>query len=84
MREVGAPAECQGLVEPRPGLASGLCRKGQKCPARASGATTGAAAACIACAWLCDRVSDQTTLKAITRVAKASGTGLAWHGPAGC
>ena len=29
-----------------------------------------------------DRVSDQT-LKAISRVARAFGTGLAWHRPAG-
>jgi arginase len=47
------------------------------------GAAADVAAACIACAWLPDRVSDQTTLKAITRVARASGTGLAWHRPAG-
>ena len=47
------------------------------------GAAADVAAACIACAWLPGRVSDQTTLKAITGVARASGTGLAWDGPAG-
>jgi hypothetical protein len=35
------------------------------------------AAACIAFAWLPDRVSDQTMLEAITRVARALGTDLA-------
>jgi arginase len=39
-------------------------------------------AACIACAWLPDRVSDQTTRQAITRLARALGTDLAWHQPA--
>jgi arginase len=39
-------------------------------------------AACIACAWLPDRVSDQATHEAITRLARALGTGLAWHEPA--
>jgi arginase len=39
-------------------------------------------AACIACAWLPDRVSDQTTREAITRLARALGTDLAWPEPA--
>lgn len=46
-------------------------------------ATADVAAACIACAWLPDRVSDQTTREAITRLARALGTDLAWHEPAG-
>ena len=33
----------------------------------------------IACAWLPDRVSDQTTREAITRLARALGTDLTWH-----
>jgi arginase len=41
-------------------------------------------AACIACAWLPDRVSNQTTREAITRLARALGADLAWHEPAGC
>ena len=40
-------------------------------------------AACIACAWLPDRISDQTTREAITRLARALGTDLAWHEPTG-
>jgi arginase len=40
-------------------------------------------AAYIACAWLPDRVSDQTTREAITRLARALGTDLAWQEPAG-
>jgi arginase len=40
-------------------------------------------AASIACAWLPDRVSDQTTHEAITRLARALGTDLAWHETAG-
>ena len=40
-------------------------------------------AACIACAWLPDRVSDQTTRETITRFARALGADLAWHEPAG-
>jgi arginase len=40
-------------------------------------------AACIACAWLPDRVSDQPTREAITRLVRALGTDLAWHEPAG-
>ncbi len=46
-------------------------------------ATADVRAACIACAWLPDRVSDQTTREAITRLARALGTGVAWHQPAG-
>ncbi len=40
-------------------------------------------AACIACAWLPDRVSDQAAREAITRLAGALGADLAWHEPAG-
>ncbi len=40
-------------------------------------------AACIACAWLPDRISDQTTRETITRLARALGTDLAWHEPTG-
>jgi arginase len=40
-------------------------------------------AACIACAWLPDHISDQTTRETITRLARALGTNLAWHEPAG-
>ena len=40
-------------------------------------------AAYIARAWLPDRVGDQTTLGAITRVARGLGTDLAWHEPVG-
>jgi hypothetical protein len=39
--------------------------------------------ACIAPGWLRDRVSDQTTLEAITQAARAPGTDLALHEPAG-
>ena len=39
-------------------------------------------AACIACAWLPDRVSDQTTCQVITRLAAALGADLAWQDPA--
>jgi arginase len=45
-------------------------------------ATTDMRAAGTACAWLPDRVSDQTTREAITRLARALGTDLAWHEPA--
>jgi arginase len=38
-------------------------------------------AACIACAWLPDRVSDQTTREAITRLARALGADLVWQVP---
>ena len=40
-------------------------------------------AACIACAWLPDRIGDQTTREAITRLARALGTDLAWPEPTG-
>jgi arginase len=43
-------------------------------------ATADVKAACIACAWLPDRVSDQGTREAITRLARALGTDLAWQG----
>jgi arginase len=46
-------------------------------------ATADVVVACIACAWLPDRVSDQTTREAITRLVRALGTDLAWHEPAG-
>lgn len=45
--------------------------------------TANVKAASIACAWLPDRISDQTTREAITRLARALGTDLAWHQPAG-
>jgi arginase len=38
-------------------------------------------AACIACAWLPDHISDQTTRETITRLARALGADLAWHRP---
>ena len=44
-------------------------------------ATADVTAAGIACAWLPDRVSDQTTREAITRLARALGADLAWHEP---
>jgi arginase len=40
-------------------------------------------AAYIACAWLPDRVSDQTTREAISRLTRALGADLAWHEPVG-
>ena len=46
-------------------------------------ATADVRAACIACAWLPDHVSDQTTREAITRFAGALGTDLAWDEPTG-
>lgn len=46
-------------------------------------ATADVVAAYIACAWLPDHVSDQATLEAITRLASALGTDLAWHEPTG-
>jgi arginase len=45
-------------------------------------ATANVAAAYLACAWLPDRVSDQTTRETITRLARALGADLAWHQPA--
>jgi arginase len=38
-------------------------------------------AACIACAWLPDRVGDQATRESITGLAGALGADLAWHDP---
>src|ERR1039457_5107045 len=46
-------------------------------------ATADVRAACIACAWLPDRISDQATRGTITRLARALGTDLAWHEAAG-
>ncbi len=42
-------------------------------------ATANVKAACIACAWLPDRVSDQSTRKVITRLAAGLGADLAWQ-----
>jgi arginase len=42
-------------------------------------ATADVKAACIACAWLPDRVGDQATRDAITRLAGGLGADLAWH-----
>jgi arginase len=42
-------------------------------------ATADVTAACIACAWLPDRVGDQTSRETITRLARALGAGLAWR-----
>jgi arginase len=42
-------------------------------------ATADVAAACIACAWLPDRIGDQTTRAAIVQLAGALGAELAWH-----
>jgi arginase len=42
-------------------------------------ATADVKGACIACAWLPDRVSDQATREAITRLASALGADLAWQ-----
>jgi arginase len=47
-------------------------------------ATADVAAAGIACAWLPDRVSAETTREAITRLARALGAHLAWHEPTVC
>jgi arginase len=46
-------------------------------------ATADVAAAYIACAWLPDHVSDQTTREAIGRLTRALGVDLAWHDPFG-
>jgi len=43
--------------------------------------TAEVAGAGIACAWLPDRVGDQSTREAITRLAKALGADLAWREP---
>jgi arginase len=40
-------------------------------------------AACIACAWLPDRISDQTTRETITRARQSTRRDLAWHGATG-
>jgi arginase len=40
-------------------------------------------AACIACAWLPERISDQTARETIARLVRALGTDLAWHEPTG-
>jgi arginase len=45
--------------------------------------TADVAAAYIACAWLPDHVSDQTTREAISRLTRALGADLAWHEPVG-
>jgi arginase len=42
-------------------------------------ATADVKAACIACTWLPDCVSDRATREAITRLAGALGTDLAWQ-----
>lgn len=43
--------------------------------------TANVRAASIACAWLPDRVADQTTRETITRLARALGADVAWHEP---
>jgi arginase len=40
-------------------------------------------AACIACAWLPDRVGDRVTRETISRLARALGADVAWHEPDG-
>jgi arginase len=42
-------------------------------------ATADVAAACVACAWLPDRVGDQATGEAIARLGRALGADLAWQ-----
>jgi arginase len=42
-------------------------------------ATADVKAACIACTWLPDRISDQTTRETITGLASALGADLAWQ-----
>jgi arginase len=49
----------------------------------AVGAAADVAAACIACAWLPDRVGDQAARDTITRLARALGLDLTWPAPAG-
>ena len=44
-------------------------------------ATGDVRAACIACAWFPDRVSDEVTRQTITRLARALGADLAWNKP---
>jgi len=46
-------------------------------------ATADVTAACLACTWLPDRVSDQAAREAITRLARALGADLAWREPTG-
>ena len=46
-------------------------------------ATADVKAACIACTWLPDRISDQTTRETITGLASALGADVAWQEPAG-
>jgi arginase len=46
-------------------------------------ATADVVAASIACAWLPDRVDDDATREAITRLVKALGADLTWREPAG-
>lgn len=46
-------------------------------------ATANIVAAHIACAWLPEHVSDQTSRQAMTRLTAALGASLAWHEPAG-
>lgn len=46
-------------------------------------ATADITAAYIACAWLPEHVSDQTSRQTITRLTAALGANLAWHEPAG-
>ena len=46
-------------------------------------ATADVKAACIGCAWLPDRISDQTTRETITALARALGTDVAWSESAG-
>ena len=45
--------------------------------------TADVTAACIACAWLPDRISDQTTRETMTRFTRALGTDLAGQQPTG-
>ena len=47
----------------------------------AVGAAADVAAACIACAWLPDRVGDQAARDTITRLARSLGLDLTWPGP---
>lgn len=46
-------------------------------------ATADVVGACIACAWLPERVGDQTAREAVTRLVEALGADLAWPEPAG-
>lgn len=72
-------AELPGLRFPS---GSGPCMTQiEKCLATVC-ATADVTAACIACTWLPGHVSEQTTREAITRLARALGTDLAWDEPA--